>query len=237
MKNKYPIIGILLGVGVLLAFVLACREQGKTPLVADPNIAPRFPINPPVNPPVPQEYVIPQERLRDYWNGSNHDDWDVIAGVVDPDTGGHISGSPRTWGPSYTFGIRVLAGTEVLGDPTKLNLPPLEEGIPLALYVPRWPSFPGDTIPAVYKLRPEVEFSQPVQIELCYTPWNDPDSVYTKFCFWEVPGFADSFATSDVDYVRPAGEDWFREIIFETSHFSRWGLENGKTGGGGPIGD
>ncbi len=181
--------------------------------------------------------VLSQDYLRNLWYASDHPDWDVISGVIDLGTGGIVSGEPATWPPGYQFSVEVPPGVQVLGN---IERPVGKQGgntIEIQIHVPQmdpgWP--PGEGYPAVFKLEPDgLRFDQPVSVAFCYPPWLEGGSSYSKFCFFMISQDPEVFGYSDLDTIYPGGQDLRKDIEFETTHFSRWGLENGG-GGGGPL--
>ncbi len=181
-----------------------------------------------------------QDRIQAYlammWELSNHDQWDVISGTINPLVGGTISGVPASWPAGYEFSLVIPPNSiserhEVPVDPLNRDnkdITPIQTPITISIHVPL---NNDENLPPVYKLEPHgLIFTQPVQVTLCFPPWRTPKPQYAKYYFWQESEQPPLYMYSDLEWVYPAGEDERLAIEFETYHFSRWGLENGNGG-------
>ncbi len=200
-----------------------------------------------------------QDYLADLWEASNHGDWDVISGMINPITGGVVSGVPDSWPAGFVFSVdippKAIPGypeVEVEPEPIegknymqgfhdswneRLPVGPIVSPVLISIYIPRYyDDVPGNyDYPAVYLLEPHsLEFTKPVEVTFCFPPWLPDTPEYYKFHFWregEEPDW--TYYYSDLDTLSPQGADPRTELVFETLHFSRWGVENGSGGGSG----
>ena len=162
---------------------------------------------------------LDQEYLHEMWIGSNHDDWDIITGVINPESGGRIVGVPQSWPADYEF-VLFIPGGAIDGT----------EPVEISIHVPSY--VPGDEHVPVYKLEPHgLIFNEPVLVQFCYPPWLNSYPGYRKYCFWREEGVVEPvYFFSDEEWLTPSPDDARLGIRFRTLHFSRWGLDNG-TGG------
>ncbi len=204
--------------------------------------------------------AITPEYLQALWLASDHEDWVVVSGLVHPLTGGVVTGTPETWPEGYVFSVEIPPGAllpsgGVLEETSPFAMdkarsrgesgsvgerPPatrIYTPVLISIHVPRrYPGVPGNyDYPAVYRLEPhELEFSSRVKVTFCYPPWLDDSDNYQKFHFWREGGDPTwTYHHSDYELLEPGDEDTRTEIVFNTLHFSRWGLENGSGGGNG----
>lgn len=200
-----------------------------------------------------------QDYLANLWEASNHGDWDVISGTVDPIAGGLVSGVPDSWPAGFVFSVDIppkalLARPGEVAEPgiiqgksapqgfqnpwnDRILLEPVITPVQISIYVPRYyPGIPGNyDYPAVYLLEPHnLEFSKPVEVTFCFPPWLPDTPDYYKFHFWrEGTDPVWTYYYSGLETLAPQGSDPRTELVFETLHFSRWGMENGSGGGSG----
>ena len=184
--------------------------------------------------PVPIGVVhLSQELLHDRWERSSHTDWDILTCFIEPVGGGRLQGTPASWPTGYVFGAFFPAGFIASTD-----------SLEITLKVPRYSE--GVDYPAVYIIEPHgLVFDLPVTLEFCFPPWLEENEYYEKYYFWDetsspVAGGSNlhleeinpipRYGISDFEKVTPDGEDLRLKIQFETLHFSRWGMENGKGG-------
>jgi len=203
-------------------------------------------ISAPTETPVTTDKVDPEpldprlftmEFLDQLWRASNHDDWDVLTAVIDPVRGTTVRGTPDSWPEEYVFGAHFPAHCLESTEPFTFTLS-----------VPRFVE--GDLHPPVYLLEPHgLEFLEPVTLQFCYPPWYSEHDSYVKFHFWpheegppnKIGGKNDHgnpdtipvYYMSDVERLAPTGENPHVGLIFETNHFSRWGMTNGDGGNQG----
>ena len=200
-----------------------------------------------------------QDYLSDLWAASDHGDWDVISGWINPMTGGVISGVPASWPAGNVFSVRIprralpievyepfddepvnnKSQKQVIfeGGDQRLPYNPIIQPVLISIYVPRYyPAEPGNfDYPAVIRLEPHgLEFSKPVTVTFCYPPWLATSPDYYKFHFWREGVDPDwTYYYSDLELLTPPGPDPRTDLVFDTLHFSRWGMENGSGGGSG----
>ncbi len=187
--------------------------------------------------PVPLDPVPFSMVFLDYlWVGSNHDDWDVISGMIDPVLGGRIQGVPESWPDDYVFGVLFPPGCLDSTEPFRASIS-----------VPRF--VPGDVHPPVYLLEPHgVIFNTRLTVQFCYPYWYGQFATYTKFNFWpeetSEKGLADEmleptggpdpipeYFVSDFEELVPTERNKHLAHKFKTTHFSRWGMSHGDGGG------
>lgn len=179
--------------------------------------------------PIPMEDLpFKIEYLDELWEGSNHNDWDVLTAVIDPVRGGQVRGVPESWPPEYVFAAKF--------PPHCLDS---TEPFTVSLSIPRFT--PGDLHSPVYLLEPHgMIFSEPVTLQFCYPPWLEGAVAYAKFNFWrEGPPPEDKnginpavvYRVSDYGRVNAPEENLHLNLEFQTTHFSRWGMSNGNGGG------
>ncbi len=169
-----------------------------------------------------------QELLAYFWEGSVHNDWDVISGVIDPAVGGRISGVPASWprDKEYLFALSFPAGAL-----------PGTEPLEISILVPR-DTF-GDPHSAVIRLEPDgLVFNDRVTVQFCYPPWLKAGDNYGKFCLKQaINPDGPWYSVTDYAKVLPSAEDDALGLIFKTTHFSRWGMQNGQGGDEGQTND
>lgn len=161
-----------------------------------------------------------QEHLEMLWKYSESITYDTVQGYVVTGIGGTVSGYPQSWGPNYEFRIEVPPGA-LTGQYGTLT--------PITLKIPR-NSRPH--IHAVYILEPDgLEFQEPVSVTLCYPPWlihGQGLRQYVKYRFFK-HDYGHGYGMSDYEEGYAYSADFGpTEITFETMHFSRWVLEDGK---------
>ncbi len=167
-----------------------------------------------------------QETLVYLWDGSNHNDWDIISGVIDPAVGGRITGIPASWPNTkdYVFGFffppGAIRGTEL---------------VTISMRIPRYTE--GNPYTPVMHLEPHgMVFNAPVVVQFCYPPWLQSDDSYGRFCLQdEIRGGEPWYFVTDYAKVLPSEDDEQLGIQFQTTHFSRWGMQNGSGGEEGMI--
>ena len=160
---------IILRAGSILLFLcaLSCNENTVEPdrvIFYSREIA--KPTDPPTDP--------LQDYLSDLWYASNHDEWDVISGVIDPEAGGIVSGNPVTWPAGYSFSVEIPPDAVSECDSILPRGRPADEFITIEIHIPRfdpeWP--PGEGHPAVFKLEPDgLQFDSSVSVTFCFPPW------------------------------------------------------------------
>ncbi|MBM4130060.1 hypothetical protein FJ250_03395 [bacterium] len=220
---------------VLLALAPGCgghRDGAATPLRADLESA-----LPALTPSSPAERQW-QKLLARLWARSDHDDWDVISGWIDPATGGVVSGVPDSWPDAFEFAISIPPGAI---EPRGLGVrePPVDPDplMEIAILVPRYdPDLPPkQQHVAVYQMLPHgLQFNTPATVTFCYPPWRNPCESYAKFYFWRENEDGDwVYYLSDFEILVPTpGGDPRVGLQFTTTHFSRWGMQNGAGGEG-----
>lgn len=187
------------------------------------------------------QHDLVQAYLAKLWIRSNHTEWDIISGTINPLVGGTIEGVPASWPEGYVFKLDIPAGAITLQsyehvdpdpvkrlDPSK-RLDPIPPGqVELSILVPK---DNGDDLPPVYHLLPHgLVFFEEVEVTFCYPPWYVGAEYYAKFYFWE-EGDPPRYLYSDLELVYPAeSRDLHTDIRFGTWHFSRWGMDNGSGG-------
>jgi len=236
---------IIILLSILILVGVGCDDNSLEPVRTDDPV-----------PDTEKDWV--QDYLAALWEASNHGDWDVISGTVNPVTGGVVSGVPASWPAGFVFSVdippRALLRRQVeVAEPQPLNkglvngghhggndyllVDPIITPVQISIHVPRY--YPGVPLnydyPAVYRLEPHsLTFSRPVEVTFCFPPWIPDTPSYHKFHFWREGGDPDwTYFYSDHEMLSPQGGDPRTELVFETLHFSRWGLENGSGGGGG----
>ncbi len=150
-----------------------------------------------------------QDYLAALWLASDHDDWDVISGLIDPIAGGVVSGVPASWPAGSVFEVciprcaipieveapygyeiideKVLGGGFIDSGGEVIPCQSVVEDVLISIHVPHYyPGVPGNyDYPAVFRLEPHgLEFTQSVQVTFCYPPWLDTCPTYSKFYFW-----------------------------------------------------
>ncbi|MFC1573309.1 hypothetical protein ACFL6M_06890 [Candidatus Eisenbacteria bacterium] len=204
----------------LVLGVSSCGQDVSIPDSADPvlmNDPPEGTSDPP-----------DMEQLITLWLASMHDQWDEISGTIHHSEGGSILGVPETWplDDSYLFWIEVPPGA----------LPGDTDSTTITIRIPKYQEnpAPGTERPAVFILEPDgLQFLRPVTVVICYPPWLDAAEYYSKFCMFLVQEDPIVVGFSDLGRVTSMADNHRFAIPFETMHFSRWALENGK--GGGPL--
>ncbi len=236
----------LLHLALVGALLSGCgRERGETvaptqPALLSPSPAPTTePTMIPVGPEVPNLQAI----LEKYWVRSEHEDYDVISALIDPKAGGIVSGAPASWPDEYIFSVEIAPGSMDLSGvgllATSSAEPPVDPipAVEVQILVPRYhPELPASRQNvAVYRLRPHgMRFTTPATVTFCYPPWRNADRTYVKFHFWrEDEDGLWVYYWSDYETLRPDAEgDPRTGLRFETTHFSRWAMQNGRGGDG-----
>lgn len=181
-----------------------------------------------------------QSLLAALWRASDHGDWDVISGYIDPATGGVISGTPASWPEGYVFSVDIAPGS-ISQEGLLLDVIDPQPLIEISILVPRYQEGvpPKRQYPAVYELLPHgLQFTEPAVVTFCYPFWCPEYDTYTKFYFFREPDGSGGWVYdySDLETVAPADpSEPHLDVSFETNHFSRWGMQNGG-GGNGIIG-
>ncbi len=157
-----------------------------------------------------------QIHLQELWDYSNSVVYDTLTGTFTIDSDWVLSDYPDTWGPDYLFTISIPAGA-VEGQPGTT--------IAITLLVPTFNRLHNH---AVYKLQPDLQFNEPVTVSLCYPFWLDPISWYRKFCFFPISEDPLLMGHSDLQVDRADELGGVIRVTFNTFHFSRWALEEGK---------
>ena len=95
-KQLFPVFSLCL---LILASV-SCQKD----LITSPEVSDFDPYSTQRN-----VNAIPQDTdsLAAAWAASNHNDWDLISGTINPATGGSIVGVPDSWPAGYSFSISV----------------------------------------------------------------------------------------------------------------------------------
>lgn len=206
-----------------LSLVLACQTEDVS-APGDPAPADKRQINM-----VSDDSGRVQEYLSRLWRLSNHEQWEVISGEIFPAEGGIIAGTPASWPDEYRFSVEVPPGA--INEASFGNVgdgPPADAPLTITILVPR---NTGSYLPPVFHLLPDgIVFAEPVTVTFCYPPWLHASGYYAKFCFWEVPGSPPTYEYSDLERVHPAGPDLRLGVEFQTTHFTRWGMDNGAGG-------
>ncbi|MBK8167967.1 MAG: hypothetical protein IPK64_18640 [bacterium] len=193
---------------------------------------------------VPIDNPFPQDALAKLWIRSEHDDWDAISAAIDPAAGGVVSGVPASWPADYVFSVEIPPGAIDTGS-QKSEVPPVdpEQWVDITILVPRYhPDAPDHAQHvAVYRLQPHgLQFTLPVTVTFCYPPWRAEHETYLKYHFWrEDDDGAWIYYVSDYAVLPAVRSDNRRlGLQFQTTHFSRWGMQNGAGGDGitGPDG-
>lgn len=150
-------------------------------------------------------------------------EYETITGTIDPGKGGVLSGTLKTWGGDYAYGVVVPAGALDSAGPS----------VEFSISVPTYQSymeFAHRNPPLILRLEPDgAQFHKPVTVLAPWLPWADrlPEQ------FWcVVPTYRDSKVVGvtyeDVGEVdlEPAPTGW--RVSFDVNHFSEW--ETGAVG-------
>ena len=221
---------------LLISLMLSgCQEERESLIITNPDSGTLVSYRPGQNIWNPGD-PIEQQTLSDIWNSANHNQWDIIEVVVNLANGGIVSGTPESWPAGFEFSVEIPEGTVAVGEYGKLLTPRGKDINPLVvniqILVPK--AITQLQVP-VYKLRPDLEFNQPVKVTFCYPPWQPvaPNQEYTKYCIhksYDDPSvyfMTDLGILQSIDPQPRATVDPHTNIRFQTFHFSRWVLKKG----------
>lgn len=201
---------------VLTIFVLtmsSCIEGPTEPAVDDQT---RELASPPGDEPQKNSYI------RDLWLASENATYAVATAMIDPVRGGELRTTYPSWGEEYTFSMTFPPGAI-----------PGREPVEVSLHVPVNANANAYTkTPAVFKMEPDIQFREKVTVEVHYPPWLRPRwDYYAVFCMHRSdsvePGDRAEYWYTDFMMI-PMDPHHPRRVKFQTIHFSRWGVENGK---------
>lgn len=226
------IIRILILLAWITALLSGCNRGGGLGWPAAPAVPPApLPAMIPIG-----DSPIPQDVLAKLWARSDHDDWDVISAMISPTDGGIVSGVPATWPAGYEFSVKIEPGA-IVTDGLKTDTRPVDTMIEIRILVPRY--YPDDQpnsqhVP-VYRLQPHgLQFSVPATVTFCYPPWRPARDSYVKYHFDREDNDGEwLYYVTDYEVLRaPVVGDPRVGLTFATTHFSRWGMQNGAGGDG-----
>jgi hypothetical protein len=204
---------ILLSVALMI-FVLtmsSCSEGPTDPTIHDQT-------NEFAAPPGDEEQK--NTYIRNLWLASENATYAVATATINPVRGGELRAFYSSWGEEYEFIMTFPPGAISGKDPVEVSL--------------HVPVNNGMKAPAVFKLEPDMQFRDEVTVELHYPQWFQHRwDYYSVFCMHRSgtvePGTRPDFWYSDLMMI-PMDPHQPRRIKFKTTHFSRWGVENGKMG-------
>lgn len=158
---------------------------------------------------------LTQEYLRSLWLKSDHQEYVRITGTIDVAAGGTIAGVPEGWPASCVFTVTV---------PPNALPPGHGPRVTLTIAAPRM----GGDHPSVFLLEPDgLQFVRPVKVRLWHAPWLPPANCLRKYCLTRREPI-DTYSVSDYELFRAPAGQFVPSVNFQTKHFSRWPVENGK---------
>ncbi len=221
----------------LMLVMSGCQEKTDSVSIANPDsdIMISFRLGYDIwNPEDPQE----QQQLADVWNSANHNEWDIIEGMINLANGGMIIGTPESWPNGFEFSVEIPEGTVAIQEHGPSPTPRGRELGPLIVNVQIMvPKATTQLLAPVFKLKPDLVFNQPVKVTVCYPPWEqvDPDQEYTKYCIHKSNDSPPVYFITDLGILQPISAqprygngDPHLGISFLTYHFSRWKLKRGR---------
>lgn len=199
---------------LMSVLIVSCQDAVVGPSSAVPE--------PRSEAPLPSEPYLSPEYLAHLWQVSEDTDYEWLTGTVDVVTGGNFTASPTSWSdPRCVFSVTIPAGALQLGNPVSVATRQQ-----ISIGVPRPPVAGEPTHPAVFLLEPDgLEFNLPVTVTFSSPPWRSWGGKVEKFCLFDKYDGTFGYSEFQVFLGRPV-----RTFQFQTNHFSRWPVEDGKGG-------